>query len=129
LLTLPQNCNLKTAAELGVRVKSMSFNSEANIVKDSSMSIGLRYISMRHCVQMFCPIGFNKTWSFLEIKAGIKENQENSSEVLVKAIEVLSEWRSLHIQKKRAEWQYIQWLVKNGFPKNSLAKQETLKDS
>jgi len=98
--------------------RTMSFNSEARIVRDENAPVGLRYISLRHCVQMFCPLGFGNTWSFLASKVGLKENEPNAHSAFVDAIDVLSEWRRLHIQRESAKRQYIQGLVKLGLPKS-----------
>lgn len=92
----------------------MSFNSEANIVRDMTSPIGLKYVSLRHCVERFCPLGFGETWAFLSAKTGLKENEQNSAETLVAAIEILSEWRRLTIEKRTAEQLYLNGLVRLG---------------
>ena len=97
----------------------MSFNSEARIVRDNGAPIGLRYISLRHCVQMFCPFGFNATWKQLEKRFGLKEGQPNTSEALSVSIEFLNLWRNIEMRRRAAEEEYIRELVSIGLPKRA----------
>ena len=95
----------------------MSFNREARLVKSSTASLGLRYISLRHCVELFCPLGFNKTWSFLEGRFGLRQDQENDPQVLVASVELLELWRRADIEIQAAQRLYVQELVRLGLPK------------
>ena len=96
----------------------MSFNREARLVKSDQAPLGLRYISLRHCVELFCPLGFHRTWSLLEGRFGLRENQENNAPVLVAAVELLEQWRQAHIELQVAQCRYAQELVRLGLPKS-----------
>ena len=52
---------------------------------------------------------------------GLKENEPNTSSMLVGAVDLLSEWRRLHMHREAAQRAYVHGLVKLGLPK-SLAK-------
>jgi hypothetical protein len=95
----------------------LSFNREARLVKSNQAPLGLRYISLRHCVELFCPLGFHKTWSLLEGRFGLKENQENDAPVLVAAVELLEQWRQAHIELQAAHRKHAQELARLGLPK------------
>lgn len=100
----------------------MSFQSEAKIVRDEMQPLGRRYISLRHCVQLFSPLGFVKTWDVLAAMTGLKENESNASAVLVHAVDMLSEWRRLHMHREAAHRTYVQGMVKLGLPKSLAGK-------
>jgi hypothetical protein len=72
----------------------MSFNNDAKRVRDDSAPIGVRYMSLRHCVEEYSPYGFRRTWRLLEERFGIKEGEANSPEALVAALEFLEEDRA-----------------------------------
>jgi hypothetical protein len=95
----------------------MSFNREARLVKDSDAPLGLRYISLRHCVELFRPLGFHKTWALLASRFGLRENEENDPRVLVASVELLEQWRRAHVELQAAERRYIQEVVRLGLPK------------
>ena len=95
----------------------MSFNNEVTKVKDESQPLGIRYISLRHCVELHCPFGFNKTWQFMEEKYGLKEGEENNSSVLIKCAMFLETDREAFIKVKNAHEQFVKTRVNLGLPK------------
>jgi hypothetical protein len=95
----------------------MSFNREARLVKDGSIPLGLRYVSLRHCVELFCPLGFNKTWALLAGRFGLRENDANEPGVLVASVQLLERWRRAHIEVQAAERHYVRELLRLGLPK------------
>jgi hypothetical protein len=74
----------------------MSFTNDAKRVRDDNAPIGLRYMSLRHCVEKYSPYGFRRTWRLLEERFGIREGEVNSPGSLVAALEFL--------EKDRADW-------------------------
>ena len=72
----------------------MSFNTELKHVRDTSLPKGMRYISLRHCVEMYSPFGFVKTWEILEKKFGLKEGKEVDNEVFIKCADFLERDRN-----------------------------------
>jgi hypothetical protein len=95
----------------------MSFGNEVTKVKDESLPIGIRYISLRHCVKLHRPLGFHKTWKFLEKKFGLKEGEENESQVLIQCAEFLETDRDAWIKVKNAHENYVKTRVTLGLPK------------
>ncbi|MFJ9395360.1 hypothetical protein ACIRQT_10770 [Streptomyces californicus] len=64
----------------------MSFNNIARKVRDTALPHALRVAKLRSCVQLYRPIGFHATLSFLEAKAGLYSRDEAS---LLRALCVL----------------------------------------
>ena len=95
----------------------MSFNNEAAKVKDESQPLGIRYVSLRHCVELHCPFGFNKTWKFMEKKFGLKEGEENDSNVLIQCAEFLETDRDAWIKVKDAHENFVKTRMHLGLPK------------
>lgn len=48
----------------------MSFSSYARKALDTSLSLGRRHNALLKCVQLYCPIGYNATYSFLRTTVG-----------------------------------------------------------
>lgn len=71
----------------------MSFGTYARKVRDRSLPYGLRVSALRSCVQLFRPIGFHATSSFLEEIAGPFQRDEAA---LLKALD--------EIEASRAQW-------------------------
>lgn len=95
----------------------MSFNNEARIVKDESMPLGRRYMALRHCVELYCPLGFNGTWKILEARFGLREGQAASSQALTAAINFLELDRQAWLKYSQAHQELVHLRKKNGFPK------------
>jgi len=95
----------------------MSFNNELAQVKDDSLPKGMRYISLRHCVELYSPFGFNKTWEIMERKFGLKEGKENENEVFIKCAEFLEADRNAWKQVIEAQQQMAKIRAKYGLPK------------
>ncbi|WP_406394118.1 hypothetical protein [Streptomyces sp. NBC_00887] len=72
----------------------MGFTNFARKVRDSSLPYGHRVVSLRSCVQLYRPIGFEATVSYLAHKAGPFRTDEDS---LLRALGV--------IEASRAAWQ------------------------
>ena len=98
----------------------MSFNNEARKVKNEKLGVGLRYISLRHCVEHYCPLGFNRTWSRLENRFGLKEGQRNNPEVLLATIDFLVADRQAWLMFVKSRRELIQSRVAAGFPKPTI---------
>lgn len=79
----------------------MSFHREAKRVRNETLSIGLRYMSFRHCVQLYSPFGFQRTWRILAKRFGVKEGAVNLSRNLITALKLL--------EKDRVAWIRFQW--------------------
>ncbi|MYS22820.1 hypothetical protein GA0115240_144877 [Streptomyces sp. DvalAA-14] len=69
----------------------MSFNLIARKVRDTGLPHGLRVSQLRSCVQLYRPIGFHATLSFLKAKAGHYSVDEDA---LLRALEVLEASRA-----------------------------------
>jgi len=95
----------------------MSFNNEAKKVRDESLSLGLRYISLRHCVELYSPFGFNRTWGYLEAKCGLKEGENNEPSVLTRSVEYLEKDRDAWLHVIQTQEDYVKNRVKSGLPK------------
>ncbi|MBL8207441.1 MAG: hypothetical protein JNM09_24625, partial [Blastocatellia bacterium] len=78
------------------------------------------YISLRHCVENHCPLGFNATWKVLETKFSIREGQETTSQALIAAIEFLQADRQAWLKLSQAHQELVHLRKKNGFPKPKL---------
>ncbi|MET9228225.1 hypothetical protein [Lentzea sp. NPDC003310] len=48
----------------------MSFSASARKALDTSLPLGLRHTALRHCVWMYCPIGYHATHSFIQATVG-----------------------------------------------------------
>jgi hypothetical protein len=70
----------------------MSFGTFARKVRDSSLPYGRRVSALGSCVQLYRPIGFQATLSFLEVQAGPFSRDEAA---LLRAIDVLEGSRAL----------------------------------
>ncbi|MET9593216.1 hypothetical protein ABZY45_20095 [Streptomyces sp. NPDC006516] len=64
----------------------MSFNNHARKARDMTLPHGLRVAQLRSCVQLYRPIGFHATLSFLEAQAGPYGRDERA---LLRALDVL----------------------------------------
>ncbi|MEU5657693.1 hypothetical protein ABZ802_19010 [Streptomyces sp. NPDC047737] len=64
----------------------MSFNNLARKARDAALPHGLRVAQLRSCVQLYRPIGFHATLSFLEAQAGPYGRDESA---LLRALDVL----------------------------------------
>ena len=95
----------------------MSFGDEIGKVKDESLPIGLRYVSLRHAVELHCPFGFGRTWQYLEENFGVKEGEQNSALVLVKCAEFIEQDRTAWLNVKRAHDEFVKTRVRLGLPK------------
>lgn len=95
----------------------MSFNNEARIIKDEAKPLGMRYMALRHCVEMHCPLGFKATWKVLETRFGIREGQPNSSQALIAAIEFLQADRQAWLKLLQAHQELVHLRTTNGLPK------------
>lgn len=95
----------------------MSFSADAAKVRDVAVPFGIRYVSLRHCVEAHAPFGFRKTWALLQERFGIKEGQENSSEALVAAIDFLDEDRKAWLAFQDAMAAFSRSRVQRGLPK------------
>lgn len=95
----------------------MSFGDETRKVRDEALPIGLRYVSLRHAVELHCPFGFGQTWKYLEEKCGVKEGEPNDSQVLVKCADFIEEDRAAWIKVKQAHEEFIKTRVRLGLPK------------
>ena len=95
----------------------MSFGDEIRKVKNESLPIGLRYVSLRHAVELHCPFGFGKTWQYLEDICGVKEGELNDSPVLIKCAEFPDEDRVAWLNVKQAHEEFIKTRVRLGLPK------------
>lgn len=80
----------------------MGFNNDIQKVKDESQPLGIRYMSLRHCVGLHSPLGFHKTWEFMKDKFGLKEGEENDSSVLIQCAEFLEADRVAWMEVKNA---------------------------
>ncbi|MBI3187052.1 MAG: hypothetical protein HYZ31_04150 [Gammaproteobacteria bacterium] len=95
----------------------MSFNNDIAKVKDESQPLGIRYMSLRHCVGLYSPLGFTKTWEFMKNKFGLREGEKNESSVLIQCAEFLEVDRTAWIEVKNAHEKFIKTRVKLGLPK------------
>lgn len=95
----------------------MSFNTELRQVKDSALPKGKRYISLRHCVELYSPFGFIKTWEILEKRFGLKEGDENGNEVFIRCAEFLETDRNAWKQVIEAQKIMAKTRAKVGLPK------------
>ncbi|WP_433889377.1 hypothetical protein [Streptomyces sp. CA-111067] len=68
----------------------MSFNNLARAVRDEALPYDRRVTRLRSCVQLYRPIGFHATLSFLEAKAGRFSRDEGA---LPRALDVLESSR------------------------------------
>ncbi|GAA1193866.1 hypothetical protein F4556_007351 [Kitasatospora gansuensis] len=76
----------------------MSFNNFARKVRDPALPLGLRVSILRSCVQLYRPIGFHATLSFLASQAG----DFNGDEVaLLRALDVLEASRDARTEGLR----------------------------
>lgn len=71
----------------------MSFNVHARKVRDAGLPYSHRVSALRSCVQLYRPIGFWASLSFLEASSGSYQRDENA---LLRALDALS--------ASRAEW-------------------------
>lgn len=72
----------------------MGFTNFARKVRDTSLPYGHRVVSLRSCVQLYRPLGFEATVSYLAHRAGPFREDENA---LLRALGV--------IEASRAAWQ------------------------
>ncbi|MFF2727603.1 hypothetical protein ACFVS9_06825 [Streptomyces sp. NPDC058008] len=77
----------------------MSFNNIARKVRDEALPHGLRVTQLRSCVQLYRPIGFHATLSFLESKAGPYSRDKGA---LLRALGVLEASRDARHVELRA---------------------------
>ncbi|WP_338671803.1 hypothetical protein V1460_02300 [Streptomyces sp. SCSIO 30461] len=77
----------------------MSFNNIARKVRDAAFPHGLRVAQLRSCVQLYRPIGFHASLSFLEAKAGPYSTDERA---LLRALAVLEASREAWHAELRA---------------------------
>ncbi|MDQ1009283.1 hypothetical protein QFZ82_003768 [Streptomyces sp. V4I23] len=71
---------------------STGFDNFARKVRDASLPYGHRVVSLRSCAQLYRPIGFQATVSYLEAKAGPFRHDEAA---LLRALGVIRASRSL----------------------------------
>lgn len=95
----------------------MSFNNELKKVRDDSASLGMRYVSLRHCVELYSPFGFDKTWKFMEQRFGLKDSAENGSNVFTKCADFLDTDRNNWKALTKAQGQMAKTRTKYGLPK------------
>ena len=80
----------------------MGYNQDKKIVFDESEKIGLRYISLLHCISQFTWLtkcGFNNELKHLYQTCGLKRGTENSSETLLKCIRELDRQRGIFLER------------------------------
>lgn len=70
----------------------MGFNNFARKVRDASLPYGHRVVSLRSCVQLYRPIGFEATVGYLEAKSGPFREDETS---LLRALNMIGTSRAL----------------------------------
>ncbi|MCP2258214.1 hypothetical protein LX15_001908 [Streptoalloteichus tenebrarius] len=70
----------------------MSFNNFARKVRDPSLPYGRRVSALGSCVQLYRPIGFHATFSFLRERAGQIRQDERA---LLRALEMVEASRAL----------------------------------
>jgi hypothetical protein len=70
----------------------MGFNNFARRVRDTSLPYGRRVVSLRSCVQLYRPIGFEATVGYLEATSGPFREDETS---LLRALDMITESREL----------------------------------
>ena len=80
----------------------MGYNQDKKIVLDASETIGLRYLSLLHCVSQFAWLskcGFRNELRHLYHTCGLKRGEANSSETLVICINEIDQQRSVFLNK------------------------------
>lgn len=77
----------------------MSFGGSARRVRDTTLPHAWRVSALRSCVQLYRPIGFEATLSFLRAKAGPFRTDEAA---LLRALAVLEASRTAWQEEKRA---------------------------
>ncbi|MFC5185522.1 hypothetical protein [Actinomadura harenae] len=77
----------------------MSFGNFARKVRDPGLPLGRRVSALRSCVQLYRPIGFEATLSFLEAEAGPFNTDEDA---LLRALAVLEASRAAWNVEKQA---------------------------
>jgi hypothetical protein len=70
----------------------MGFNNFARKVRDASLPYGHRVVSLRSCVQLYRPIGFEATVGYLEATSGPFREDETS---LLRALNMIGTSRAL----------------------------------
>jgi hypothetical protein len=95
----------------------MSFNNEISKVKDDSLPIGNRYISLRSALELHCPFGFKRTWKILEQKFGIIEGETNDPDSLVRSAEFLEKDRDLWLHVMDSQSNLARFRASHGLPK------------
>lgn len=95
----------------------MSFNSELAQVRDNSLPIGMRYMSLRHCVELYSPFGFDKTWKIMERKFGLKEGEANDNNVFIQCAEFLETDRNAWKRVIKAQEEMAKTRSRYGLPK------------
>ncbi|GAA2324652.1 hypothetical protein GCM10010149_92580 [Nonomuraea roseoviolacea subsp. roseoviolacea] len=77
----------------------MSFRSYARKVRDSGLPHRRRVSALRSCVQLYRPLGFNATLSYLESKAGSFRSDEAA---LLRALDIIEASRAVRRAELRA---------------------------
>lgn len=95
----------------------MSFTTYLATIRSDHTPLGLRYTNLRHCVQLYCPFGFNQTWKILESKFGLREGEMNDPSALVAAAEFLASDRNAWLAVVRAHEDLGKLRARAGLPK------------
>ena len=95
----------------------MSFATYLAVVRSEGTPLGLRYTSLRHCVELYCPFGFQGTWKVLESKFGVREGEQNDPGALVAAADFLAADRYAWLAVVRAHQNLAKFRASAGLRK------------
>lgn len=95
----------------------MSFTTYLAAVRDERTPLGLRYTSLRHCVELYGPFGFQGTWRILESKFGVREGEQNDPGALVAAADFLASDRDAWLAVARAHQSLAKFRASAGLRK------------
>jgi len=105
----------------------MSFSADTTKALDDSLSVGLRYISLRHAVGRFCPLGFNRTWEYLAARFTLIAPSGTAASNLTNAAHFLRDWHRIMVEQRSASITAKRRLLHLGIPKQLQAKLRSLK--